>query len=1149
MLMARTSHANEFQGGSLPAKRPQLPSFSNFLSGVQDAPPPSLPHNNQDNRPSRPDLFSSISLFAQPKQQSPGSSSSRLYPDEHFSAPPPPPVFPAGRHSPSRSDSQPRAQFPCTPPGQTQDENVSLQEASVPGLAHNDGSRTKTVLREEYVHGKGVCYVYDDGSLCPKAINGHVVNPKWGTTKAGKPRKRLGQACNTCREKKIRCEPQVPKCSQCQKFGRECKFETGKASQKGAPSSPVTPEPQKDSLGDLQPSSPSAETPSEQNAPSYRTASKRRTLSVAMDRSPVHQAPSLPAQGTLSKMENDAKPVPRFSASVDPFAVDERLTSHYVRKAINNCNDLMFHVVPTTIFLKLTSVDESRPLGARAVLYAMMGFSATYSGEDLSSPEGWSRSFAQIAQDCLDEEGRQPSCFDVLANLILSFQANSEGNQLKAKQLNQKSFEICYKLGINSEEGLEQLLAESGPWFNLPPALAKESMRRLFWISYVASGFHGYTNGDIGNRTRLECALQMPCDDACYESGKIPSLPIFRCTASERQEWTALPGHGPIAYLVELSMILNDATDILGRVALQRPPEFESFVGRAKARLLVLDRALRIKFSDSPQARISTRSSGMRAPSGNMRSSGTCGIHLLYHFVAMVQNRYVAWQTFSREAVDRCVRDTFNHAVQTMDLLNRLDIDDRSMMHHAEMTRSSPIAALAVLAAIDVITAAGPISDIFEHQDEGGEHGLKKMVTCALEVLEEHSEHWQQAETLSDLVKERLKHLLSLRHGQILSQKAFFFRTPLHSPYGLDLDVVYGLPHPRYFNALGWGGLFLQNMSSKSLTTTTAASSPLPSRPFSSSSGLGTAVPLRTPIAKPSPGTFRHPYMSEVVRRQSKAVISAGSVNNAALNAGALFLIAVFYQTLRHSLSLALRLTPLEPDSATSLASYTLYGLILLFAANILLSLRPLLPFAKPASYDDIPLTPSQRHLLGLPPSNAATPQSNSRGGSSNSNAPSPFITPPRYTRRLSSSGGTTATGRFSMLGNYSPSPLSSPRHALSFGSPANGSSSAGAPLGRTTSASPFSPGLSSSNAIAGSPLFHKAVQLSQDRSAEPGFDISTSTPVFGLADSSLARSTSLRDWSPSRRRNAGAADVADREQRSPAQKGVNYKWMYDKGF
>lgn len=61
----------------------------------------------------------------------------------------------------------------------------------------------RVVVTESAVPGRGLCYVYNDGSMCQKTINGDAVNPKWGITKAGKPRKRLGQACNKCREKKV----------------------------------------------------------------------------------------------------------------------------------------------------------------------------------------------------------------------------------------------------------------------------------------------------------------------------------------------------------------------------------------------------------------------------------------------------------------------------------------------------------------------------------------------------------------------------------------------------------------------------------------------------------------------------------------------------------------------------------------------------------------------------------------------------------------------------------------------------------------------------------------------------------------------------------------------------------------------------------
>lgn len=82
------------------------------------------------------------------------------------------------------------------------------------------------MVGEQDVPGEGPCWIYEDGSICKKVIDGELVNAQWGVTKAGKPRKRLAIACTTCREKKIKCDPAEGKCLQCEKVGRECRFTT-----------------------------------------------------------------------------------------------------------------------------------------------------------------------------------------------------------------------------------------------------------------------------------------------------------------------------------------------------------------------------------------------------------------------------------------------------------------------------------------------------------------------------------------------------------------------------------------------------------------------------------------------------------------------------------------------------------------------------------------------------------------------------------------------------------------------------------------------------------------------------------------------------------------------------------------------------------
>jgi hypothetical protein len=83
--------------------------------------------------------------------------------------------------------------------------------------------RASRCLGQREVPGEGLCYIYEDGTFCRAVIDGEPVNPSWGITKAGKPRKRLAQACLTCREKKIKCEPGYPKCHQCAKSQRACR--------------------------------------------------------------------------------------------------------------------------------------------------------------------------------------------------------------------------------------------------------------------------------------------------------------------------------------------------------------------------------------------------------------------------------------------------------------------------------------------------------------------------------------------------------------------------------------------------------------------------------------------------------------------------------------------------------------------------------------------------------------------------------------------------------------------------------------------------------------------------------------------------------------------------------------------------------------
>lgn len=200
-----------------PSYSPNWPSVNNLQSGWSDGRGPS---SNGQHRPSQvlsvpfnptPPPFHRLSLdvsttdrFSQPASKTP------LGPRPSLPAPPPPP--------PLRRISD--YQGPCVPeqptqPAQGMDGMAQPQsQATSPYREDTDGDIARRMnatqemrnapppsnyslqcVGQRHIPGEGMCYVFKDGSTCPTIIDGEPVNPLWGTTKAGKARKRLAQAC------------------------------------------------------------------------------------------------------------------------------------------------------------------------------------------------------------------------------------------------------------------------------------------------------------------------------------------------------------------------------------------------------------------------------------------------------------------------------------------------------------------------------------------------------------------------------------------------------------------------------------------------------------------------------------------------------------------------------------------------------------------------------------------------------------------------------------------------------------------------------------------------------------------------------------------------------------------------------------------
>ncbi|GKZ66858.1 hypothetical protein AnigIFM50267_000946 [Aspergillus niger] len=122
------------------------------------------------------------------------------------------------------------------------------------------------------------------------------------------------------------------------------------------------------------------------------------------------------------------------------------------------------------------------------------------------------------------------------------------------------------------------------------------------------------------------------------------------------------------------------------------------------------------------------------------------------------------------------------------------------------------------------------------------------------------------------------------------------------------------------------------------------------------------SAPAATPDGSQTPGKWRHPHLNEVVRRQNAGTFGDRNINKLVWNTAALFATWVFGDTVK---SYSLWLQNISPIS--TYPDLSLLVLRVIFALNILIALYPL--FRPKDNFSDIPLTPTQRSLLGLDPS------------------------------------------------------------------------------------------------------------------------------------------------------------------------------------
>ncbi|KAM0558502.1 hypothetical protein ACHAPJ_004696 [Fusarium lateritium] len=579
-------------------------------------------------------------------------------------------------------------------------------------------------VRATEVPGEGMCYFYDDGSHCKTVIDGEAVNAHWGVTKAGKPRKRLAIACVTCREKKIKCDPDYPRCVQCEKFGRICKFKN--APRGGHNTSPSTPPAELDDIRPL--GGPSRPTESENSSPvSPRTtlrqpspdAGSNKRLRVGYDSyvstgEPAHAM--LPIELPRAQFPISRQPIefPRISEDVlsqawrtDPSLSDPQsirtVISHFF---IHLDSTMIARFIPENVFKTwVVNPGHRKSPEDLMLLYSILAVGVALSG----GPKPIAFEYASVAHYA--QKLTTVNCLQLVQTRILlslyyiSISRSSEASEVISAAV---ATAACLQLNVEIEESRDAGL------LTFPLGMNKagycEARRRTFWSLYMLERLDGQFPGRSAMINAEDIYTRLPADSHSFEREVEGFAPIFNpyasnlATSHDRE-------FGISAYLVE--MVHTWSNDVCRIYRMAR-----------RTNLMETDLESSQRILKRIQDWRSALPSRLAFTASNLESAAMAGelgpfltMHLLYNHAMIKLSRHtLAAGRSSPQTASLHVQTCYEHATQVLDMAKAL-----LRLHRGGQTVLSapaPVMAMVLTEAVDVFTASGRIShlsDIIEN--------------------------------------------------------------------------------------------------------------------------------------------------------------------------------------------------------------------------------------------------------------------------------------------------------------------------------------------------------------------------------------------------------------------------------------------------
>lgn len=508
-----------------------------------------------------------------------------------------------------------------------------------------------------------------------------------------------------------------------------------------------------------------------------------------MDHGKSQPAPQRPALEILPRIPDE---VLSRACRTDPYGSDPESISAVLTQFFGQIdNTMVMRFFPEMVF-RLWAAGSTPEKSAEdlMVLYSVLAVGVALAG----GPKHIAYEYAQVAY-----YAQKTSVFPCLqlvqSRILLAVYHISTSSLREANELITSAATAAASLQLNQE--LDKSADEEAPAYPLGMNGVgyREARRRTLWSLFMLERI----NMVLPDRPVLinadDIYVRLPADSESFEKQAEAHMPVFDPDETVASKLAERPLE-ITGYLVEMVHIWSSCQSVFARLAARSMP---SGASNTKARN-VATRAREWRSSLPPRLVFGGSNLESAAFSGKVGSFLT--MHLLYHHALIQLNRFhVSVTRLPSEARTSYLQECRHHALSILDITNCLDRILR--VRPTILSTSPPALSVPIIAAVDVLTACGPMASINE---------LIQGIRVGKTAVDSTAKTWEHSQALRDAIDHRLQTLIQIYHsqGSRSASPADGFRvfmsadesneqrhlrwqipSPIERPYPVDMDVVY----------------------------------------------------------------------------------------------------------------------------------------------------------------------------------------------------------------------------------------------------------------------------------------------------------------------------------------------------------------------